>query len=108
VLKATDPVDPTTNNGILGRMPILQLTSRKEVPGTGTLSRGAFVKTRAGFDLVLTQTRELRIHDGLKFGNNLIADRYMKKFGKLQSAAALHYDPLSGVLVFGTETVEET
>jgi len=108
VLKATDPVDPTTNNGILGRMPILQLTSRKEVPGTGILSRGAFVKTRAGFDLVLTQTRELRIHDGLKFGNNLIADRYMKKFGKLQSAAALHYDPLSGVLVFGTETVEET
>jgi hypothetical protein len=87
----------------LGRNPIVVFRSRKDVKGIGCLSVGAVCKTRDGIDLVVTQNKEIRIFDGYKFGDNLLASRYQRKFDTLQAQIATHFDKRSGFLVFGTK-----
>jgi len=86
----------------LGRNPITILRTRKNVRGIGCLSAGAVCKAQDGYDLVVTQNKEVRIFDGYKFGDNLIALRYQTKFDRLQAEIAMHFDKRTGLLVWGT------
>jgi hypothetical protein len=95
--------DSSGANTIVGTIPIAIAQSHRDVKGIGLLNRGAIRKTPDGYDILVTSDREVRIHDGYKFGDNLIAGRMMKTFEKLQTVNATHYSKRGGFRVWGSE-----
>jgi hypothetical protein len=94
-----------TNAGAsdIGEQPLTVIITRVEMVGTGILDKGSFVKTIEGTDIVLTNNRELKTHNGTAFSASLSADRIQKRLNKLQAVSAMHYDGVTGLLIYGTE-----
>jgi len=87
----------------IGEQPITVLVTRTEMTGIGILNKGSFVKTMDGTDIVLTNNRELRTHNGTAFSTSYSSDHIQKRLNKLQSVSAMHYDSVTGLLIYGTE-----
>lgn len=92
----------------LGWLPIRSIMSVKYITGIGCLDRNSFWQAQndsgARFDLVLTNQRELRLFDGIRFGANQAGDRVMLKLQKLQAVSSGSFDRQGGLLLYGTET----
>lgn len=88
----------------IGEQPITVVLTRTETEGIGILDSASLVKTLEGYDLVITQNREVRTHNGTKFSDNIVVDRIQNKMSKLQAVSAIHYDKVSGLLIYGTES----
>jgi hypothetical protein len=87
----------------LGMMPIAILTTFRYKNEDGILCRGAYQKTRMGYDFFITDKRQMKQHFGLSTGENLVAGRIMKKLEKTQPVTSLHYDDRSGLVAWFTE-----
>jgi len=67
---------------------------------------GAIAKKDQNTAIVITREPAIRIFDGFKYGENLAADRLMKKLRALQAAYLVSYDAVNGFMFWGLDSTE--
>lgn len=69
----------------------------------GCVDWGSIVSVEDGVDAFMTSDGEVRMFDGITFGNNLVG-KNMKAMRKLQPIGTASYDAIRGYLRWGTES----
>jgi hypothetical protein len=69
----------------------------------GSTDFGGSVKTDEGVEIVITNEPAIRLFDGQKYSENLATDRIMKQLQKMNAVYAASYDPINGLIFWGSD-----
>jgi hypothetical protein len=63
----------------------------------------SFVKIENGLDLCINQDMGWRIFNGMKYSDNMAADKIMAAMNGINKSVSLTYDPINGVTLWGKD-----